>query len=182
MNRKKGNPRNERNDSMNKAQEMAPQETRVPDMEGVLVLKRTLAAPPEKVFAAWTRPEMVRRWFSPGALAVEEAELDVRVGGSYRIVMLSPEGEPHSPAGVYEEVVPNEKLVFSWKWADSELVTRVTVELEAVGEGQTELTLTHEGFPDEETQDAHDLGWAGCLVKLPAALEEVSGGQPTEAR
>jgi uncharacterized protein YndB with AHSA1/START domain len=167
---------------MDKAQEMTPRETRVPDREGVLVLKRTLAARPERVFAAWTRPELVRRWFSPGTLVVEEAELDVRVGGSYRIVMMSPEGDPHSPGGVYEKVVPNEKLVFSWKWADSELVTRVTVELRAVGEGQTELTLTHEGFPDQETQDAHDQGWAGCLVKLPAALEAASGGQPAVTR
>ena len=126
------------------------------------------------MFAAWTRPDLVRRWFSPGAMAVEEAALDVRVGGSYRIVMMSPEGEPHSPTGIYEEIVPNEKLVFSWKWVDSELVTRVSVELRAVGEDRTELTLTHEGFPDKKTRDAHDEGWVGCLVKLPGALEPKS--------
>lgn len=145
--------------------------------EGTLVLRRTLPATPEQVFAAWTKPELVRRWFSPGELTVEEAELDVRVGGGYRIVMRSPEGESHSPSGLYEEIVPNERLVFSWRWAGSELVTRVTVALRAVDGGRTELTLTHEGFPDPPTRDAHEAGWVGCLEKLLPALAPAEGRQ-----
>ena len=161
---------------MNGARGMTSRETTSPGSETTLVIRRTLPATPDRVFAAWTRPELVRRWFSPGPMRIDEASLDVRVGGAYRIVMMSPEGEPHSPGGVYEEIVPNERLVFSWKWVDSELVTRVTVELRAVGENLTELTLTHEGFPDRETRDAHDKGWVGCLVKLPAALEAGTKG------
>ncbi len=160
---------------------MTPRPASSAGTENTLVVKRTLPAPPEMVFAAWTRPELVRAWFSPGEMSVQEADLDVRVGGSYRIVMMSPEGEPHSPGGVYEEIVPNEKLVFSWKWADSELVTRVSVKLRAVGEDRTELTLTHEGFPDRETRDAHDKGWAGCLAKLPGVLQPPAGEAKTEA-
>jgi len=166
---------------MNGARGMTSRETTSPGSETTLVIRRTLPATPDRVFAAWTRPELVRRWFSPGPMRIDEASLDVQVGGSYRIVMMSPEGEPHSPGGVYEEIVPNEKLVFSWKWAGSELVTRVTVELRASGADQTELTLTHEGFPDQETREAHDKGWAGCLAKLPATLESEPDGQWTEA-
>lgn len=138
-----------------------------PTSADTLVIRRTLPAPPERVFEAWTRPHMVRRWFSPGPMRVEEAALDVRVGGAYRIVMMGAEGEPHSPGGVYEEIMPDRKLVFSWKWANSDLVTRVTVELRPVGEDQTELTLTHTGFPDAETRGLHEAGWVGCLEKLP---------------
>ncbi len=145
------------------------------DSPSSLVIQRRLPAPPARVWQAWTDPELVRRWFSPGAMRVDEAELDVRVGGSYRIVMRSPEGEPHSPAGVYQQVVPGEKLVFSWKWAEAELVTRVTVELRPVGDGETELTLTHEGFVDAADRENHGQGWNGCLAKLPQLVAEPAG-------
>ena len=69
-----------------------------------------------------------------------------------------------------ETVVPNEKLVFSWKWADSELITRVTLDFRAVSETETELTLTHEGFPETEIRDRHDQGWDGCLSRLADAV------------
>lgn len=135
-----------------------------------LVIKRVLDASPERVYAAWTEPELVRQWFAPGDLTVPVAELDLRVGGEYRIVMRDGDGKTHSPSGTYEEIVPNERLVFTWKWANSELVTRVTVELRALGENETELTLLHEGFPDAETRDSHEQGWNGCLARLPTAL------------
>ena len=74
--------------------------------------------------------------------------------------------------GTYEELVPDEKLVFSWQWEGSDLVTRVTVALRALAEGHTELTLTHDGFPDAESRDKHQQGWGGCLGRLERALSE----------
>jgi uncharacterized protein YndB with AHSA1/START domain len=132
-----------------------------------LVLTRVLPAPREKVFAAWTEEAMIKKWFCPGeGMTVPVAELDVREGGNYRLVIEDAEGETYSPSGTYEKIVPNERLVFSWQWADSDLITRVTIDLKDHGNNQTELTLTHEGFPETEIRDRHSEGWEGCLANL----------------
>ena len=81
-----------------------------------LTIKRHLKAPPAKVFAAWTDPEKVKRWMGPGELSPSSRECDMRAGGRYRCVMISPDGEDHDVSGVYREVVANEKLVFTWAW------------------------------------------------------------------
>jgi uncharacterized protein YndB with AHSA1/START domain len=135
-----------------------------------LTITRTFAASQERVFAMWTTEELMKKWFCPGqGMTIPVAEVDAREGGSYRIVMQSKDGETYSPSGVYETVQPHDKLVFSWKWADSEVVTRVTVELRAISESETELTLTHEGFPDADMRDRHSEGWDGCLTRLSRA-------------
>jgi uncharacterized protein YndB with AHSA1/START domain len=119
----------------------------------------------------WTSAELMMKWFCPSQeMTVPVTEVDAREGGSYRIVMQNKDGETYSPSGVYEKVVPNEKLVFSWKWADSELITRVTIDFRAIGDAETELTLTHEGFPETEIRDRHNEGWEGCLSRLSDAL------------
>ena len=136
-----------------------------------LTIKRILPAPRERVYAMWTTEELLKKWFCPGDdMTIPVADVDTREGGSYRIVMLNSDGETHSPSGTYETVVPNEKLVFSWKWADSELVTRVTVSFDALSDNETELTLTHEGFPDNDVRNLHTEGWEGCLARLADAL------------
>ena len=133
-----------------------------------LVLTRVLPASCESVFAAWTEEALIKRWFCPAeGMTVLVAELDVREGGTYRLVVEDTEGKTYSPSGNYEKIVPNEQLIFSWKWADSELITRVTIDLRALGDNETELTLTHEGFPETEIRDRHIKGWEGCLAKLP---------------
>src|SRR5208282_2046114 len=120
-----------------------------------LTLKRRLRAPPAKVFAAWTDPEKIMRWMSPAEFKTPEAESDARVGGRYRIVMLSPDGEKHAVGGVYREVVANEKLVFTWAWdaapGDEAYQSLVTV-LFKPDDGGTLLTLTHERLFDEESR------------------------------
>ena len=108
-----------------------------------LILKRRLKAPPAKVFAAWTDPQKIMRWMGPADVMATHAETDARVGGRYRIVMHAPNGEEHDVGGVYREVVPNEKLVFTWGWkATLERESLVTVLLKPDG-GGTLLTLTH---------------------------------------
>jgi uncharacterized protein YndB with AHSA1/START domain len=138
---------------------------RVEDFD-TLVITRRLPASPERVFAAFTRPELARQWMAPGELSVSEVEIDARVGGSYRIIMAGADKESYSPSGVYEEIVPNQILVYTWKWAHEDLVTRVTIELRDLGTGETELTLTHSGFTDTEMRESHEEGWKGCFLKL----------------
>jgi uncharacterized protein YndB with AHSA1/START domain len=96
---------------------------------------------------------------------VLHAETDARVGGRYRIVARSPDGEQHDVSGTYREVVPNEKLVFTWAWRSTpERESRVTVLLGA--DGGTLLTLIHEQFFDEAARDRHEHGWNGSMDKL----------------
>jgi uncharacterized protein YndB with AHSA1/START domain len=134
-----------------------------------LTLKRRLNAPPAKVFAAWAEPEKLARWFGPVATEIVLAETDLRVGGKFRIVMQGTE-EQHDVSGVYREVVPNEKLVFTWSWRSTpERESLVTVALKPDGDG-TLLTLTHEQFFDELARDRHNTGWAATLGKLDAYL------------
>ncbi len=131
-----------------------------------LTLKRRFKAPPAQVFAAWTDPDKVKRWMGPGEIKAVNAACDVRVGGRYRWQMKTPAGEDHDVGGIYREVVPNEKLVFTWAWKTSpERESLVTVLLKPDGDG-TLLTLTHEQFFDAEARDRHQGGWNGALDKM----------------
>lgn len=138
-----------------------------------LVIKRTFKAPVERVYAAWTDAEQMKRWFAPGAMTVTSAEADVVEGGRYRVQMSEGGGDCafHTTGGVYREVIPNERLVFTWQWQGSELETRVTLEFKSLSANETELTLIHEGFDSEETRDKHGQGWDGCLQNLGSLLE-----------
>jgi uncharacterized protein YndB with AHSA1/START domain len=132
-----------------------------------LSLVRTIKAPPEKVFAAWTDPKTLKKWMSPTKeMEVAVAETDLRVGGRYRILMREPDGKEHGVVGVYKEIVNPKKLAFTWGWENStEMNTLVTVELRKKGAG-TELTLTHSKFADDKTRDMHSQGWMGCIGRL----------------
>ena len=131
-----------------------------------LTLKRRLNAPPEKVYAAWTDPEKIARWMGPEQVVGCRAEIDLRVGGRYRMVMRTSGGEEHDVGGVYREIEPNRKVTFTWAWKSTpERESLVTVTLRPDGDG-TLLTLTHEQFFDEEARDRHQHGWIGGLDKL----------------
>ena len=131
-----------------------------------LTLKRRINAPPAKVYEAWTDPAKIARWFGPAQVEILRAEADARVGGRYRFVARSPDGNEHDVSGVYREVTPNQKLVFTWAWRSTpERESLVTVLLKPDGDG-TLLTLTHEQFFDEPARDRHQSGWTGALDKL----------------
>lgn len=133
-----------------------------------LTLKRWLNASPAEVFQAWTDPELLMRWFGPENVRTMEVAVDPRIGGAYRVVMLEDTGERHEVSGVYQEIVENERLAFSWSWITTpERVSRVTVTFKPDGEG-TILTLLHEKLFDEQAVRGHTHGWTGSLVKLEA--------------
>ena len=140
-----------------------------------LNLQRHYPVAPEKVWRAWTDPEAIKRWWGPGpGEPVSLAELDVRVGGRFRIVFGGPDGRMHECAGVYKEVVPNRKLVFTWTWPNStpERVSVVTIVFQAVAKG-TELHFTHEQLFDEKVRDDHKRGWSSSFDKLERFLQTV---------
>jgi uncharacterized protein YndB with AHSA1/START domain len=137
-----------------------------------LILKRRLNAPPSKVYGAWTDCAKISHWFGPEDAEILRAETDVRVGGRFRIVFRGPDGEEHDVGGVYREVVPDQKLVFTWAWRSTpERESLVTVALKRDGDG-TLLTLLHEQFFDEAARDRHGRGWNGTLDKLESYVRK----------
>jgi uncharacterized protein YndB with AHSA1/START domain len=136
-----------------------------------LTLKRRIHAPPEKVYAAWTDPQKIIRWFGrPDAKPDSfQADIDARTGGRFR-VSFATDDEYYEVGGVYREVVPNERLVFSWAWHSTpERESQVTVSLKPDGDG-TLLTLHHEQLFDQAARDGHERGWISSLDKLEKSL------------
>lgn len=132
-----------------------------------LTLRRHYRATADKVWRAWTDPQALKHWFGPDEIvAVPIAEIDLRVGGRFRVAMLAADGETHDVSGTYLEVEPQRKLVFSWAWRSTpERESRVTVRIEPDDQG-CELVLLHEQFFDEAAREGHTHGWSGALAKL----------------
>ena len=133
-----------------------------------LTLRRNYPVSPERVWRAWTDPQALKRWFGPGGEdPVSAADLDVRKGGRFRIVFGGADGRAHEVRGVYREVVPNRRLVFTWTWPNStpERESVITIELRAAG-GGTEFVFRQEQFFDATVRDNHRRGWTESFVKL----------------
>ena len=137
--------------------------------EPSLTIKRRFKAPPEKVYAAWTDPKKLAQWMGPTGTQRVEAQCELRVGGRYAIKMVMSDDE-HNVSGVYREIVPNEKLSFTWAWRSTpERESLVTVTFKKDGDG-TIMTLLHEQFFDEAARDRHNAGWTGTMDKLEQYL------------
>ncbi|MEM5405912.1 MULTISPECIES: SRPBCC family protein [Paraburkholderia] len=134
-------------------------------------MRRRLNATAAKVYAAWTQPSQLMRWMHPFDTTCIHAEADVRVGGRFRVIMRGANGEDHDVSGTYLEVVPDEKLVFTWAWRSTpERESLVTVTLRADG-AATDLTLKHERFFDEAARDSHNEGWTSSIDQLVALFD-----------
>jgi len=133
-----------------------------------LTIARRLNAPPEQVYRGVDRPEKIIHWFgrtdaTPGSF---KADIDARVGGRFLRISFSTASEYYEVGGVYQEVVPNARLVFSWAWHSTpERESQVTVALKPDGAG-TLLTLHHEQLFDEAARAGHERGWTAGLDKL----------------
>jgi len=142
-----------------------------------LVLRRTYDAPRERVFAAWTQPDIIRRWMGPVAGTVAEIVFEARAGAPYRIVMLAADGERFVARGTVRELRAPERLAMTWQWEDDDgnlegNETILSLDFHDRG-GKTELVLTHENFTGEEQRARHEQGWAAILDKLGGDLREV---------
>jgi uncharacterized protein YndB with AHSA1/START domain len=141
--------------------------------EVVLRLSRRFDAPRERVFDAWTNPEVLRRWWAAQPnMDTPIAEVDARPGGRYKLAMRDTDtGETHTLVGEYREVQPPERLVYTWNWESNVDAMRgsedtiVEVDFRDVGDA-TEVVVTHSGFGSAEIRDLHAHGWNGCLDNL----------------
>ena len=142
--------------------------------ETTLQIRRTFAAPRQKVFEAWTHAEKLTKWLCrvTEQHSTKTLELDVKVGGRYRLEVTTPEGNRYLLSGNYREIQPPEKLVFTWSWeGDPDFgETLVTVEFFTQG-NSTEVALTHERLPSSKARDQHAMGWNGCFDRLAELLK-----------
>jgi len=138
-----------------------------------VTIVRTLNAPRERVFAAWTDPIQIAQWFKPSPDFTSTASNDLRRGGSYTISMRNPNGATHNVTGKYMEIAPPERLVFTWSSLNNPAIatdTLVTVQLRDL-DGKTELTLVHTQLPSVESAQNHESGWKGCLNQCQLFLD-----------
>ena len=150
-----------------------------------LVIERVFDAPRERVWAAWTDPEQMKKWWGPKDFTAPTVEIDLEEGGKYLNCMRSPDGQEFWSTGVYREIVPMEKIVLTDSFADEKgnvvpgahygmadfpLETEVTVTFEDHEDGKTKLTLRHAGMPVGEHGSQAGAGWNESLDKLAASL------------
>lgn len=142
----------------------------------VLRLERTFNAPARAVFDAWTSAEVLRRWWPAGPTwewDTPVAEVDVRVGGTLRLVMRGPDGDEFGGSGVYLEITPPERLVFTWTWderAGRDHPQLVEVDFYERADGTTTVVLTNRGLVDEADQRSHREGWQASFDNLDRVL------------
>jgi uncharacterized protein YndB with AHSA1/START domain len=135
-----------------------------------LVVSRIISASAERLFKAWTEPEQLKQWWGPESVTCIEAEVDLRVGGHYRIGNRFPDGSVIWISGKFELVDAPHRLVYTWQIGTDPREELVSVSFRATRDGQTKVTVEHECIPDARTRDRHEQGWLGCLKKLASFL------------
>ncbi len=137
-----------------------------------LHLEKLLRTPRERVFAACVEPEELAEWWGPAGFTALSVDLDVRVGGQYRITMQPPEGEAFHLRGEYSEVDPPRRLVCTFEWEEpdpDDQETVVTLSFLDVPEG-TKLVLDQGPFATEARYELHETGWTETLERLAQFL------------
>ena len=156
-----------------------------------IVMTWVFDAPRHMVFDAWTKPELLMRWFGgPREWKLTTCEIDLRVGGTLHGCMRSPEGEDYWFKGIFHEITPPERLVYTDSFADAEgnavspaeygmpdwpMESTVTLTFEAEGEGKTRFTLRHAGLPEGTGSDMTEAGWSQSFDRLAEYVANESG-------
>jgi uncharacterized protein YndB with AHSA1/START domain len=139
-----------------------------------LAITRVFDAPRELVFRAWTDPQQLTRWWGPAGFSTPSVALEVAPGGAWRTCIRSSEdGRDYWSRGHYTEVVPPERLAFTFRWEDEDSPeTVVTVSFDDQGGGKTRMTFRQAVFASAEERDDHESGWSECFDDLAAMLVE----------
>ena len=136
-----------------------------------LRMERTFRAPAQAVFDAWTSEEVMRRWWRVESdWETPVAEVDLRVGGSVRVVMRTQDGTEYGGGGQYTEIDPPNRLAFTWIWDGDDKRQLIEIDFEE-HDGVTTVRFTHRDLWDEEAVRSHEEGWNGVFDNLERVLE-----------
>lgn len=146
----------------------------------VVDMRQVFAAPREVLFRAWTDPRELARWWGPVGWAVLECTVDLRPGGRWRTRLARPERPPVAVGGTYLEVVPPERLAFTWEPEDGERGASTVTLVFRSHAGGTEIALSHRKLDDAGKVDM-DVGWTRTFESLAAYCRAASGTPPPQA-
>ncbi len=160
-------------------------QTPIATQTNTIVIERIFDAPLALVWQAWTDPHHLMRWWGPENFTSPSCQIDLRVGGKFLFCMQSPDEQKYYTTGMYQEVIPHERLVFTESFADEQgnvvpssyygmgddmpLAMLATLVFEEVA-GKTKMTLTYVGMPAGENGDMAAMGWEQSFDKLAATL------------
>ena len=141
------------------------------DSAQVVRIERTFDAPAEDVFDAWTSPEVIERWFRPArGWKKPIAEVDLRVGGTVRVVMRDPSGAPVEASGEYMEIDRPNRLAYTWTFEDDPSNQQL-IEIEFTErDGATTVVFVNSNISQEKRRDAQYDGWSTCFDELGRVL------------
>jgi uncharacterized protein YndB with AHSA1/START domain len=131
-----------------------------------LVVRKTIAATPETLFDAWTKPSLLMKWWGPKNVTCIAAEIDLKIGGIFSITNQLADGKIMIIHGVFEHIKRPDELIYSWNTDKSYCAEeKVTVWFKAKNNG-TEVVVNHERISSDALYHSHELGWQGCLAGL----------------
>ncbi len=148
------------------------------DPSSSLTVRKTLPCSVDEAFQAWTQPKLFQQWFAPDPAMKTVADVDLRLGGIYRIGFQPPGGEATLfVGGEFLTIEAPRRLVYTWMWEkaahpDWKDRTVVTIEFNPVGTDQTEIVLKHERFSDTAARESHNKGWVAILDRMAEAVRK----------
>jgi uncharacterized protein YndB with AHSA1/START domain len=148
--------------------------------ETELVITRIFEAPRELVWKCWTEPEHLKQWGAPHGFTVTLAEGELKVGGRWRGTMRAAVGSEHTNGGVYREIVPPERLVYTFAWEDEHgrpgHETLLTIKFQDLG-GRTRMIFRQTGFESVSSRDGHGGGWNESFERLGDYVAQLERGE-----
>jgi len=142
-----------------------------------LVIKRTFDAPRDLVWQVWSDPDQAKNWWGPNGFTLPFVEMDQRPGGKWRARMVSPDGKDFWQHGVYREIVPPEKTMYTFIWDSEPQHEMLITVLFAARGNKTEMTFKQEGFKSAGEKAGHEDGWNQTFDRMNDYLKTLQGGK-----
>ena len=137
-----------------------------------LTIERDFNVSRQAVYEAWTTKEALTEWFAPTKeMSTIMHQMDLKVGGQYRVEMLEPNGTSHVTHGEYVALNPFEQIAFTWQWESDEMEVDSLVTIDLIEQDNTtKMILTHDRLDSQHSVDLHNEGWTGCVAQLGAFI------------